>query len=889
VSIKLRRIFIIYKKSVYPYRMTVEKKEKKDESGFQQHAGGYGREGGYHPGSPRHSMAKNEYAMPYTNSPAEKDMKEIKEGGYPREGGYGNFVYGKDAGYGAAMGERMHGNVSAHNTPSHSMTNMPGANSGHSMPFNMPHPSYPRPYPYKEYYQRRYNDYQKDFIINKKKEDLNLNDAISFLETVKTVFADDPSIYDSFLEVMRDYKHGKIDAGGVVRAATTLFKGKPDILEGFNDFLPPEYKIDRGNRRRMRMEPPGRPIERMNERFMPGHERMMDRPDRMGERIVPDRAGERPIPHDRVLPKDMPKVMDAKQFVPGSNPPLSAWDGQQAEEQTVALNFIKKVKSKLNNMKLYKEFIEALTHYQKTKDELVLAKIKKILGDNRDLIDEFLTFMPKGEDSALAEVKKILEAKNVYEEFLKAMNLFNQKLMEGKELIFFLRAYIKDEKMIEAFKEHLGQHNAGLFESKGDKFVNTEDLGGILGSYRIYKDKGFRSNQDALSKQVLNHVCYSFPLYASEEEDVQFKRSAYMETLYRLEDERYEIELLIERGESLIFSFEVFLNSERSASAEKDGDGDEQLQDELDLSQLHMPAPLVNEMILFIYGDRGEEIFEELISKPRAAMPVILKRMYKLIRYWKLELREKEKLWKDTNERAFYKALDFHLDFKAIDKKYLNFRNFSKHLECDIDVSGMECMKELAMMLYKLKHDDDSIDDVLKIRNGGASAETAIRLRYFYLLMERLAEIKDKPFFMDVVDLLKGHLEAPVNDFEEKLRIVSKAQAYKLATIDKLLDKINKREHGHDEMYEVLLGDRLVIRSKNEQDEYAEKYSTNDIDNAFVRDRVFMNRNLRDQRFCFSYRITVKICRKSYKIKYSEDEIDYIFRKGFCRVVQTPK
>lgn len=61
--------------------------------------------------------------------------------------------------------------------------------------------------------------------------------------------------------------------------------------------------------------------------------------------------------------------------------------------------------------------------------------------------------------------------------------------------------------------------------------MNNEDLGVILGSYRIYKDKNFRSNQDFLSKQVLNYVCYSFPLYASEEEDVQFKRSAYLETL----------------------------------------------------------------------------------------------------------------------------------------------------------------------------------------------------------------------------------------------------------------------------------------------------------------------------------------------------------------------
>lgn len=93
------------------------------------------------------------------------------------------------------------------------------------------------------------------------------------------------------------------------------------------------------------------------------------------------------------------------------------------------------------------------------------------------------------------------------------------------------------------------------------------------------------------------------------------------------------MELLTERGESLIFSFEVFLGMKNTTYDE-----------ELDLSVLHMPAPLVNEIILFVYGDKVEEIFEELISKPRVVMPVIIKRMHKLIRFWKLELREKEKL-----------------------------------------------------------------------------------------------------------------------------------------------------------------------------------------------------------------------------------------------------
>lgn len=171
---------------------------------------------------------------------------------------------------------------------------------------------------------------------------------------------------------MRDYKHSKIDASGVVRATSTLFKGKPEILGGFNDFPPPEYKIDHYNRRRMRMEPPIRPSDRMNDRMIPSHERIMERHERINER---------PVPQERMIQREVPKMPE--KHVPVNNQSNVLWDCQQAEEQTLALNFIKKVKAKLNNMKLYKNFIESLTSYQKTKDEMILGKIKRILGESK--------------------------------------------------------------------------------------------------------------------------------------------------------------------------------------------------------------------------------------------------------------------------------------------------------------------------------------------------------------------------------------------------------------------------------------------------------------------------------------------------------------------------
>ncbi|MEQ2168517.1 hypothetical protein GOODEAATRI_015298 [Goodea atripinnis] len=96
---------------------------------------------------------------------------------------------------------------------------------------------------------------------------LKVEDALSYLDQVKLQFGNQPQVYNDFLDIMKEFKsqrvyflsklkvhqiimwyHGfcfySIDTPGVINRVSQLFKGHPDLIMGFNTFLPPGYKIE---------------------------------------------------------------------------------------------------------------------------------------------------------------------------------------------------------------------------------------------------------------------------------------------------------------------------------------------------------------------------------------------------------------------------------------------------------------------------------------------------------------------------------------------------------------------------------------------------------------------------------------------------------------------
>ncbi|KAI9332798.1 hypothetical protein BDR26DRAFT_868930, partial [Obelidium mucronatum] len=73
---------------------------------------------------------------------------------------------------------------------------------------------------------------------------LNVKDALTYLDQVKAQFANQPDVYNRFLDIMKDFKSQAIDTPGVIDRVSNLFRGHPSLVTGFNTFLPPGYRIE---------------------------------------------------------------------------------------------------------------------------------------------------------------------------------------------------------------------------------------------------------------------------------------------------------------------------------------------------------------------------------------------------------------------------------------------------------------------------------------------------------------------------------------------------------------------------------------------------------------------------------------------------------------------
>ncbi|WCJ21741.1 Paired amphipathic helix protein Sin3-like 4 [Euphorbia peplus] len=68
-------------------------------------------------------------------------------------------------------------------------------------------------------------------------------DALSYLKAMKDTFRNRREKYDDFLQVMKDFKAQRIDTSAVIATVKVLFEGHPDLILGFNTFLPKGYEI----------------------------------------------------------------------------------------------------------------------------------------------------------------------------------------------------------------------------------------------------------------------------------------------------------------------------------------------------------------------------------------------------------------------------------------------------------------------------------------------------------------------------------------------------------------------------------------------------------------------------------------------------------------------
>lgn len=286
--------------------------------------------------------------------------------------------------------------------------------------------------------------------------DRAMQDALSYLDQVKVQFSSDPHVYNQFLDIMKDFKSQAIDTPGVIRRVSTLFAGHPNLISGFNTFLPPGYKIECGTEddpNAIRVTTPmGTQVSPMGS-ALPSNGGSTNPADWFGgirrdtrpNFGVDGRGRASPLERLEVLPDDTfasySRRVDARNVghlhdaavsatsgmpMPDMTPAIGGGLGMIGQQQgglslekrgpvefNHAISYVNKIKNRFAQQpEIYKQFLEILQTYQRESKPIqdVYAQVTRLFDGAPDLLQDFKQFLPESAAHAKeAEAKRAAE------------------------------------------------------------------------------------------------------------------------------------------------------------------------------------------------------------------------------------------------------------------------------------------------------------------------------------------------------------------------------------------------------------------------------------------------------------------------------------------------
>ena len=186
------------------------------------------------------------------------------------------------------------------------------------------------------------------------------------------------------------------------------------------------------------------------------------------------------------------------------------------------------------------------------------------------------------------------------------------------------------------------------------------------------------SGRDELCRSVLNDDWVSHPTWASEESGfVAHKKNSYEEALHKSEEERHEYHVHLESMAHTISLLEPI--------AFKIGDmtPEERAIFRLSPNLGGRSRSIHQKIIKRVYGrENTQEVLQSLQDNPYVAVPVVLDRLKQVDAEWRKNKREWEKVWREVDSRNFYKSLDHQgVAFKSNDKKAITGKALLAEIE----------------------------------------------------------------------------------------------------------------------------------------------------------------------------------------------------------------
>ncbi|VVC29015.1 Paired amphipathic helix,Histone deacetylase interacting domain,Sin3, C-terminal [Cinara cedri] len=312
-------------------------------------------------------------------------------------------------------------------------------------------------------------------------------------------------------------------------------------------------------------------------------------------------------------------------------------------------------------------------------------------------------------------VRKSIHNSSAYDDFLRCLVLYYNEIISKSELLNLVQPFLgKYSELFRRFKDFIGtsekSNNATTAPTENklsglphlsllDPGSNRQDRSaGDLPTdidYSICKRLGASycavpsdyktpkcSGRTKMCFEVLNDTWVSFPTWSEESSFATSRKTQYEEYMHRCEDERFELDLVMEINLSAIYSLEEILRkTNRMTFAELDRFRlDDNLGTQPSLMSTNVRA------IRRLYGERTKDILEGLKINPVNAIPVVLKRLRSKDDEWKEARNTFNELWKNQNEKYYLKSLDHQgVNFKQSDMKFLRSKSLLNEIETIFD------------------------------------------------------------------------------------------------------------------------------------------------------------------------------------------------------------
>ncbi|KAL7610919.1 hypothetical protein Lser_V15G11480 [Lactuca serriola] len=547
---------------------------------------------------------------------------------------------------------------------------------------------------------------------------LTTNDALTYLEKVKDIFQNEKEKYEEFLKVMKDFKTQRIDTTGVIARVKELFKGHQDLLLGFNPFLPKGFQITLPlddeqhhvkkpleieeailfvNKIKMRFQgqdhvykyfldtlnkykKENKSIKEVHQEvaallndqqdllkeftnFLPNSSHTeckvnVDQPDPDHEKActIPDKENKAHGEKQKDTSEDTEqrehdqddKDCDVTHYFTQNKPPRTLEDSvaelfhQDVHGQMLCLR--EKVKERLSNSDDYQSFLKCIAEYcteSITRPQLQ-SRVNSLLGAYPDLVEEVNEFIDRSEKT------RSLWSDGHLPGVIKGNDGGKDGNSDGDEM----------DKNSSAIKEK--------YLTKSIQELDLSDCECCTPSYRLLP-KNYpipsASQRTKIGYEVLNDHWVSV---TSGSEDYSFKhmrKNQYEESLFRCEDDRFELDMLLESVNVTAKRVEELLDRINDNSIKKT----ENVVHIEDFTAINLRC------IGRLYGDHGLDVMDVLRKNASLALPVILHRLKQKQEEWLRCRSDTKKVWAEIYAKNYHKSLDHRsFYFKQQDSKSLS-------------------------------------------------------------------------------------------------------------------------------------------------------------------------------------------------------------------------